>query len=134
MAAAFTFSVAAAAFLVVTVTTTSAAAFALSVTAAFTILMMMSALAATVAMMLLWWKELTVKAFRKFLLCSLAYGDYFHGEHQCLSCHREVEIHSDIILLDIHDHSMAYLTLAIEHRDILAHDEKVLAQLSIYFK
>lgn len=126
MAAAFTFSVAAAAFLVVTVTTTSAAAFALFV--------MMSALAATVAMMLLWWKELTMKAFCKFLLCSLAYGDYFHGEHQCLSCHREVEIHSDIVLLYIHDHSMAYLTLAIEHRDILAHDEKVLAELSIYFK
>lgn len=126
MAAAFAFSVAASAFLVVTVTTTSAAA--------FTIFVMMSALATTVAMVLLWWKEFTMKSFCKFLLCSLAYGDYFHSEHQCLSCHREVEIHSDIVLLDIHDHSMAYLTLAIEHRDILAHDEKVLAELSIYFK
>ena len=49
----------------------------------------------------------------------------------CLACHRRVEVHCDVLVLDFDYHSLADFPCGVQHRDEPSDLEKVLANLSV---
>lgn len=96
--AAFTFSV--------LVTATAAFTFTVLVTSATA---SVAAAAVSVAMTFARREEFSVKAFAQFLLSCIPDSDDFTLEVHTLACHRWVEVHSDLFLLNFYHHTPANL-------------------------
>lgn len=96
-AATFTFSV--------LVTSAAAFTFTVLVTATASV----AAAAVSVAMTFARREEFSVKAFAQFLLSCIPDSDDFTLEVHTLACHRWVEVHSDLFLLNFYHHTPANL-------------------------
>lgn len=76
-------------------------------------------------------KEFPVEAFLQFLFGGVAHFEDLSCEVHRLAGHRRVEIHRDVLLLDLHNHSLTYFPCGIQHRDETPDFEKVIPYLSV---
>ena len=84
-----------------------------------------------VALMLLLRKVLSVQTLLKLFLRGLPDAHHLAGEIEGLAGHRMVEVHHDGVSLYLVDGSLNDLAGVAEHRDDLADDEKILADLAV---
>ena len=106
--------------------TLSVAALAILVALAVAALALMA-----VALMLLLRKVLSVQTLLKLFLRGLPDAHHLAGEIEGLAGHRMVEVHHDGVSLYLVDGSLNDLAGVAEHRDDLADDEKILADLAV---
>lgn len=76
-------------------------------------------------------EELSVEAFSQLLLGSVTDTEDCACEIQGLACHRKVEIHGDIIALDLNHHALADFSGRIEHRNVLANLQERLTEFTV---
>lgn len=76
-------------------------------------------------------KEFSVEAFLQFLFGGVAHFENLSCEMHCFAGHRRVEVHCDVLLLDLHNHSLTYFPCGIQHRNETPDFEKVIPYLSV---
>ena len=74
---------------------------------------------------------LSVKAFCELLLGSFSYCEHLSLEMECLARHLMVEVHLHAVLAYLHNYARDHATHWAYHRDCVADNEKVLADLAV---
>jgi hypothetical protein len=77
---------------------------------------------------------LSVKSLCEFLLGSLSYCKHLTLEVKGLACHLVVEVHLHAIFRNLYYYAWDYAAHAVHHRNGVAHNEEVLADLAVNLK
>ena len=87
--------------------------------------------ASAVAVAALVGEEFAVQAFCQFFLGGITHRYDLAGEVQGLACHRGVEVHGHLVVLDFDDHAVAYFSRRIEHGDEFTGFQQVFPELAV---